>query len=47
MNKLFPSKSHEIHEEINDEWGTGGRAEIWTRGLYHAKVAIFQLIYTP
>ena len=24
-----------------------GQVGIWTRGLYHAKVAIFQLIYLP
>lgn len=26
---------------------SGGQGEIRTRGLYHAKVTIFQLIYLP
>ena len=32
---------------VESKVGESGRAEILTRGLYHDKVAIFQLIYTP
>ena len=37
----------QVHHGVDEICSNGGRAEIWTRGLYHAKVAIFQLIYTP
>ncbi len=39
--------SKNVHESVIWMKKNGGQGEIRTRGLYHAKVTIFQLIYLP
>lgn len=39
--------SKNVHESEIWMKENGGQGEIRTRGLYHAKVTIFQLIYLP